>query len=193
MLDIKIILGSTRPNRFSQHAGAWIESIAKGRDDMQVELLDLRNFPMPFYDEPVSPTNFDKDYPNPKVQKWAEKVSKADGFIFVTPEYNHGTSAVLKNALDSVFKEWNYKAVGFVAYGSVGGARAVEHLRLNAIELYMASARTAVHIFEPWNLVDKENNLKGDALKSHEKEAGNMLDELVFFASALKKARKEQD
>lgn len=191
MIKIKIILGSTRPNRFSEHAGAWIDHLARARGDMEVELLDLRDYQLPFYNEPISPSYILGEYPNGDVEKWAKKIREADGFIWVTPEYNRGTSAVLKNALDSVYKEWNNKAVACVGYGSVGGARAIEQLRSNAVELQMLPCRNGVHIFAPWTLVDDENKLKPGVLDAYTESAITMLNNLAFSTSTMKAAREK--
>lgn len=192
MIKIKIILGSTRPNRFSDKPGAWIFEEAKKKANLDVELLDLRDYPLPFYNEPTSPAMVkDGAYPNDIVKKWAAKIQEADAFILVTPEYNHGSSGVLKNALDSIYAEWNKKPVGFVAYGGVGGARAVEQLRAVAVELQMAPIRNAVHIPQPWNLLDETGNLKAGALDSFKPGAEALLDQLVWWAGALKTAREQ--
>lgn len=190
-LKIKIILGSTRRNRFSDKPGNWIFEEAEKKEGVDVELLDLRDWPFPFYNEPISPATVkDGAYPNEIVRKWAEKIRGADAFIIVTPEYNHSTSAVLKNALDSVYAEWNNKPVGFVAYGSVGGARAVEHLRGIAVELQMAPVRSTVHIPQPWNLLDENGNLKSGALDPFKNSAESLLNQLIWWAKALRTARE---
>src|SRR5579872_3399556 len=132
MLKIQVIIGSTRQGRFSEKPAQWIFEEAKKKTGLEVELLDLRDYPMPFFNEPMSPSRVEGKYPNEAVQKWAKKIAEADGYIIVSPEYNHGYPAVLKNAMDSIYKEWNNKSVGFVSYGSVGGGRAVEQLRLVA-------------------------------------------------------------
>lgn len=192
MLKIKIILGSTRPSRFSDKPGAWIFEEAKKKDGVEAELLDLRDYPLPFYNEPTSPAAVkDGAYPNDIAKKWAAKIGEADGFIIVTPEYNHGTSGVLKNALDYIYAEWNDKPVGFVAYGGVGGARAVEQLRGVVIELQMAPIRSAVHIPQHWNLLDEKGNLKDGALDPFKRAAGALLDQLAWWAAALKTAREQ--
>lgn len=188
-LKIKIILGSTRPNRFSEKAGQWIFDIAKQRDDMDVELLDLRDYPLPFFNEPSSPSYVRGDYPNEIANKWARKIAEADGFIIVTPEYNHGYSAVLKNALDYIYKEWNNKAVGFVAYGSVGGARAVEQLRQVSVELQMTPIRNSVHIPAHWNFLAEDGSLKDGALDIFKTAADEALKQLAWWSEALKSAR----
>lgn len=193
MLKIKIILGSTRQNRFSDKAGAWILEKTKKRQEINAELLDLRDYPLPFYNEPISPSMVKNgEYADEVARKWAAKIGEADGFIIVTPEYNHGVSGVLKNALDHIYAEWNNKPVGFVAYGSVGGARSVEHLRGIAVELQMAPIRNAVHIPQPWNLLDEKGNLKDGALDSFEKNADAFLDQLLWWTKALKIARENK-
>lgn len=132
-VNVKIILGSTRQGRFSDKPGLWILEKAKERKDIDAELLDLRDYPLPFYNEPISPSVVKNSaYSSEFAREWAEKIKNGDAFIIVTPEYNYGISGVLKNSLDSVYAEWNNKPVAFVAYGAVGGARAVEHLR-NAV------------------------------------------------------------
>ncbi|MEK7106710.1 MAG: NAD(P)H-dependent oxidoreductase [Patescibacteria group bacterium] len=192
VLKVKIILGSTRPNRFSEHAGRWILENAKKIAGVEAEILDLRDYEMPFFNETVSPSYKQAPYKNEAVERWTRKIAEADGFIIITPEYNHGPVAVLKNALDYIFKEWNNKPVGFIAYGSVGGARAVEQLRLIAIELQMAPVRNAVHISAPWELVDEKNNLKSGALDSYKSAAEELLNQLVWWTKALKVARETQ-
>lgn len=189
-LKIYIILGSTRQNRFGEQAAQWVFDRAKKREEFTVELIDLRNLDLPFFDEPVSPSSNKGKYDNPKAKEWAEKIGKADGYIWVSPEYNHSYSAVLKNAIDYVYPEWNKKAVGLVSYGSVGGARAVEHLRGVAAELQMVSMRTAVHIPAPWNLLDSNGRFKGNEFNGM---ADLMLDQLSWWAQALKAARSQDE
>lgn len=186
-LKIAVIVGSTRPNRFSEKPAQWIFEEAKKREGVEVELLDLRDYPLPMFEEPVSLSMNPRGQTHPVAKEWSKKIDAADAYIIVTPEYNHGISGVLKNALDYAFHEWHNKAVGFVAYGSVGGARAVEHLRLVAIELHMASVRNSVHIpgsfvfgGAPWNPTE-------DA--SLRKAADGMLTQLLWWAHALKEAR----
>lgn len=192
MLKVKIILGSTRQNRFSDKPGAFIIKEAKKIEKVEAELLDLRDYPMPFYNEPTSPAMVkDGTYQNDIVRKWAIKIRESDAFIIVTPEYNHSTSGVLKNALDSIYAEWNNKPVGFVSYGGVGGARAVEHLREIAIELQMAPIRNAIHISQPWNLLDENGNLKDGALDPYIKASNSFLNQLIWWANALKTAREQ--
>jgi NAD(P)H-dependent FMN reductase len=186
---IGIIVGSTREGRFADHPAKWINEVAGARGDIEVELLDLRDFPMPFFNETTSPAyGPSKDE---VAQRWQKKIASLDGFIIVAAEYNRGPTAVLKNALDYAYTEWNKKPVGFVGYGGVGGARSVEQLRLNAIELQMAPVRAAVHIQIPVYLaVLKE----GKSLKDFEDVLmpNVMLDQLVWWANALKTARDEE-
>ena len=141
---IGILLGSTREGRFSERPAQWIFDLATQRDDLSFEMLDLRTYPLPFFDEPLSPIRAPATHP--VAQCWADKLSTLDGLIIVTPEYNHAPTAVLKNALDYAYAEFNRKPVAFVGYGGVGAARAVEQLRLIAVELQMAPLRQAVHL-----------------------------------------------
>src|SRR6266498_3809460 len=158
-LTIKVIVGSSRANRFSEKVAQWIHGEAKKRADLDVELLDLRDYQLPFFEEAMPPGLARDGYTNPAVVRWRDKVKEADGFIICTPEYNHGYPAVLKNALDYVYFAWSRKAVAFVSWGGSGGTRCVEQLRLVAIELDMAPTRFAVHISNPWFIKDT-NELK---------------------------------
>jgi NAD(P)H-dependent FMN reductase len=142
MTRIGIILGSTRPNRNGEQVAKWVYDTASRRSDAEYELIDLRDYPLPHLDEPLPPSM--GQYHNEHTRQWADKIASFDGFVIVTPEYNHSTSGVLKNAIDYLYAEWNNKAVGFVSYGGVGGARAAEHLRLVAGELQMADVRQQV-------------------------------------------------
>lgn len=188
-LKIGIVISTTRPTRFGHKPAEWVKSIAAERSDMAVEILDLRDYPMPFFDEVASnawvPTT------NEVAQRWQKKVAEFDGFVFVTAEYNHGIPAVLKNALDYAYPEWNKKAAALVGYGAVGGARAVEQLRLIAAELQLATIRTGVYIQgADFMAVWKE----GKDLKevSHlQQGVKDMLDQLVWWTAALKTARQK--
>src|SRR3989440_8009578 len=122
---IAIILGSTRPNGNGEQVARWVLEVASRRRDADFELLDLRDYPLPHLDEPLPPSF--GQYQNEHTKQWAATIASFDGFVVVTPEYNHGTSGVLKNAIDYLYAEWNNKAVGFVSYGGTGGARAAEH------------------------------------------------------------------
>ena len=142
MTRIGIILGSTRPNRNGEQVARWVLSIAAQRTDAEFELIDLRDYPLPHLDEPLPPSL--GDYRNEHTRQWASKIASFDGFVIVTPEYNHSISGVLKNAIDYLYAEWNNKAVGFVSYGAAGGVRAAQELRLVAGELQMADVRQQV-------------------------------------------------
>ena len=147
MTVISVIVGSTREGRFSEKPAKWILDHLKKRDGVDARLLDLRDFPMPFFDQPVTPATPGRPaFENEVVQKWTAAIAQSDGFVFVTPEYNYGPAAVLKNAIDWVYPEWHRKAACFVSYGYAGGARSVQQLRQTVIELQLAPIRSSVHI-----------------------------------------------
>lgn len=192
-IKIQIIIGSTRPNRFSEKPAQWIYGEAKKRKDLDIELLDLRDYPMPNYDEPMSPKMLKGNYKDGIVKKWVRKVGEADGYIIVSPEYNHGYPAVLKTALDYPYYEWNRKAVGFVSWGSAGGARVVEQLRQVAVELQMVPIQPSIHI-PPAVFLAVRNPKEEDAADPYEPLKDRLslfLDELTWWSKALKIARKE--
>ena len=187
---IGIVVGSTRPNRFADKPTQWIEKIARARGDIDVEVLDLRDYPLPFFDEAVSPAWGPSQ--NEVALKWQKKVAELDGFIFIAAEYNRGPTAVLKNAIDYAYNEWNKKAVTFVGYGGVGAARAVEQLRLHAVEVQMAPTRTAVHILMPDFLAVLQQGKKLEEFDHLNQGAQQMLDQLVWWTKALKVARDNE-
>ena len=159
--------------------------IAAQRSDAEFELVDLRDYPLPHLDEPLPPSM--GQYQNEHTRQWAAKIGSFDGFVFVTPEYNHSTSGVLKNAIDFLYAEWNNKAVGFVSYGAVGGARAAEHLRLVAGELQMADVRQQVALsllteFENFS-VFKPGDYNRSALDT-------LLDQVIAWSGALAPLRE---
>jgi NAD(P)H-dependent FMN reductase len=185
MTRIGIILGSTRPNRNGEQVARWVYDIASRRDDAEFELVDLRDYPLPHLDEPLPPSM--GQYQNDHTRQWADKIASFDGFVIVTPEYNHSTSGVLKNAIDYLYAEWNNKAVGFVSYGGVGGARAAEHLRLIAGELQMADVRQQVAIsllteFENFS-VFKPSDYNRASLET-------LLDQVIAWSVALAPLRQ---
>lgn len=186
-IKIKVVLGSTREKRFGEKPAKWIHEEIQKLDGVEAELLDLRDYPMPFFNDSITPGAAKGKYSNVTAEEFAKKIAEGDAFIIVTPEYNHGYPAVLKNALDYIYYEWNKKPIGFVSYGGVGGARSVEQLRQVAVELQMAPIRSAVHISAFWTLVDEKGNLKTDTL---EEKAKNMLSQLLWWARALKAARE---
>ena len=185
---IGIIVGSTRPNRFADQPTQWIEKIAKARGDVEVEVLDLRDYPMPFFNEASSPAWGPSQ--DEAALRWQAKIDSLDGFVIIAAEYNRGPTAVLKNALDYAYNEWNRKAVTFVGYGGVGGARAVEQLRLHAVELQMTPIRSAVHILMPDFVAVLQQGKKLEELEHLNQSAQQTLDQLVWWTSALKAARE---
>jgi len=188
---IKIIIGSTRQGRFGDKPANWVFEAAKKIDGVETELLDLRDYPMQFLSESALPSSLKGNYSDAVVQKWAEKIKEADAYIIVTPEYNHGYSPVLKNAMDHIYGEWNNKPVGFVSYGGVGGARSVEQLREVIIELQMAPIRNSINIPTPWMLVDEKGDLKPGALEPFNDARDKFLVQLLWWTKALKSAREE--
>jgi NAD(P)H-dependent FMN reductase len=186
MLNIGIILGSTRPNRNGEAVAKWVLEQVKGRTDARYELVDIRDYELPLLDEPIPPSQ--GKYSQPHTKRWAEKIASLDAFVFVTPEYNHSTSGALKNAIDFLYREWNNKAAGFVSYGSAGGARAVEALRLIMAEIQIADVRAQV-MFSLFT--DFKNFSQFEPDQRHEPELDTMLKQLVSWASALKGVRAE--
>ena len=183
---IAVITSPARASRFGEKPAKWIYSVAAARADMSVELIDLREYPMPFFDEPAS--NEGVPPKNEAAQHWQKKVAEFDGYIFVTADYNRGIPAVLKNALDYAYPEWNRKAAAYVGYGSVGAARSIEHLRLTCLELQMAPTGTGIHLQGADFLVWQQGkDIK--ELSYLEQNAKAMLDELHWWASALMVAR----
>lgn len=190
-LRLKVIVGSTREGRFSDKAAAWIAGELKKQPSIDVEILDLRDYPLPFFDAAVTPSSKQEPYTQKTVAAFTQKIAEGDAYVMVTPEYNHGTSAVLKNALDWVYQEWNKKPVAFVSYGTLGGARAVEQLRLSAIELQMAPIREAVHIpGEKYFPVLFGKTTPEELFASLTEKAEKMIPQLLWWAKTLKAARE---
>ncbi|GLY47563.1 NAD(P)H-dependent oxidoreductase [Lentzea sp. NBRC 102530] len=187
MTHIGIIIGSTRPGRNGEQVARWVLENAEQRADATFELVDLQDFPLPHLDEPMPPAM--GQYQHDHTKAWAAKIASFDGFVMVTPEYNHSTSGVLKNAIDYLFAEWNNKAVGFVSYGGVGGARAVEHLRLIAGELKMADVRTSVSLSMFTEFRNFSEFVPSDFQVS---TLSTLLDELVTWSGALAPLRDRQ-
>ncbi|MEX0561066.1 NAD(P)H-dependent oxidoreductase [Raoultella ornithinolytica] len=184
---IGIIIGSTREGRFGDKPAQWIYNIAKERADLSFELVDLRDHTLPYFAESVSPAW--GPVSNVEAQRWAQKLDTFDGLIVVTPEYNHGPTAVLKNAFDYAYKEFARKPISFVGYGGVGAARAVEQLRLVAVELQMAPVRNAVHIGMVEFMGIWQQGKQFEDFPHLTQAAGGMLDDLAWWAKALKSAR----
>ena len=188
MTSIAIILGSTRPGRRGEGVAKWAYEIARQRTDADFELIDLADYPLPHLDEPMPPAM--GQYQNQHTKDWAATISRFDGFVFVTPEYNHSTSGVLKNAIDFLFAEWNNKAMGVVSYGVIGGARAAEHLRLIAGELKMAGVRTNVTL----SLITDFVNFTDFAPGAYQGPAlDTLLGEVIAWSEALAPLRKVED
>jgi NAD(P)H-dependent FMN reductase len=188
-LKIAIVISTTRAAPFGHKPAQWIRDIAAERDDMEIEIVDLRDFPMPFFDEVAS--NAWVPSQNAVAQRWQKKIGGFDGFIFVTAEYNHGLPAALKNALDYAYPEWNKKAAAFVGYGSVGGARAIEQLRLVAAELQLATVRTGVYIQGADFMAVWKDGKDLKDIGYLQAGAKDMLGQLAWWASALKIARDQ--
>jgi NAD(P)H-dependent FMN reductase len=185
-----VIVGSTRQGRFSEKPAQWILQRLESRGGIETRLLDLREFPLPFFDQPVPPAMPGRPpYENEMVKKWTAEIARSDGFIFVTPEYNFGPPAVLKNALDWVYSEWNRKAVAFVSYGSALGARSVQQLRETAIELQLAPVRSSVHIPVATLWAHFQGGDVEAGLAALEAPAKSMIDDLLWWSAALKAAR----
>ena len=187
---IALIIGSTRETRFADKPAAWMLKQAQARDDMDVELVDLRDFDLPLFDEAAS--NLWMPSTDERAVKWQQKIGEFDGFIFVVAEYNRSVTGALKNALDQAYNEWNRKPMSAIAYGSVGGTRALEHLRTIAIELQMVPTRNAVHIgggdFFAVHPLGSNNEI--DTIADHLMTSVKAtLDDVVWWANATKAAR----
>ncbi|CAN5723332.1 hypothetical protein BH20CHL4_BH20CHL4_10190 [soil metagenome] len=183
---IQGILGSTRQGRFGETVARWFTDLANKREDMTFELLDLRDWPLPFFDHPKAPTSGEIA---PEARTWSEKIKMADGYVLISPEYNRGYPAVLKNALDHLWYEWNDKPVGLVGYGgAVGGGRALQQLRQVAMELEIVPVRSEVTLVFARKQFDEQGRIKDD---SQIKSANQMLDQVVRYAEALKELRSK--
>lgn len=195
MLRIGIIVGSTRPSRRAALVAEWVDAQARSyaeqeSEPVSFEVVDLADFDLPLLDEPVPAAV--GEYRHLHTRRWAETIGSYDGFVFVTPEYNHSLPAALKNAIDYLFAEWNDKAAGFVSYGLQGGVRAVEQLRLTLAEVKVACVRSQVglglftdfefdDISQPGALVPGEH---------HESVLRRLLDEVTSWARALQPLRE---
>lgn len=187
---IALIIGSTRPTRFADKPAQWMLKQAKARDDMEVEVVDLRDHPLPFFSEVAS--NLRAPSQDPEAVRWQQTIGKFDGYIFVVAEYNHSITGVLKNALDQAYKEWNRKPFTAIGYGGLGGGRAVEHLRGIGVELQMVSTRSAVHIggSDFMAVFPMGGNKAIEEIEASLLPAAKAaLDELVWWAKATMAAR----
>jgi NAD(P)H-dependent FMN reductase len=186
MLRIAIIIGSTRPGRKGEVVGKWAYDIAKKRTDAEFELVDLAEFDLPLLDEPM-PASLGQ-YSHDHTRRWSEKISSFDGYVFVTPEYNHSIPAALKNSLDFLHREFHNKAAGFIGYGAAMAARAIEHLKCVLAELQVASVRNQVGLSM---FTDFESFSVFKPAPMQEKYVNDMLDQLIHWSSALQPLRKK--
>lgn len=184
-MHLQIIIGSIRQGRVAKPVADWAFTYAKQRDDMTVELVDLKNWPLPIFNLPKTPAS--GEYEDELQQRWAKGVERADAYLFVCPEYNHGYSAVLKNALDYVYAEWGHKPASVISYGGVMGARAVEQLRLAMVALQIAPVHNAVNIAGVQKKIEN-GAFTGDP--RDEAQLQNALDDLAWWGNALYWGRK---
>ena len=187
-MRIAIVTGSTRPGRNNIAVARWVLELAAKRRDANFELVDIADYQLPLLDEPLPPVL--GRYSHGHTKRWAAKIASFDGYVFVTPEYNHGTSAALKNAIDYLYAEWNNKAAGFVSYGGVGGPRAVEQLRLVMGNLMVAdvTAQVTLSLF-----TDFENFSVFRPNARHEAELHSVLNQVIAWAGVLKTLRSAKE
>ena len=184
-MKIGIVIGSTRPGRKGGGVGAWVHEIASRRDDAEFEPVDLADYDLPLLSEPTVPSDAGREYATPATQAWSRTIASYDGFVWVTPEYNHGVPAAMKNALDVLWSEWNNKTVGFVAYGFDGGTRAVEQWRMIVAAAFMIAVRPQVAL---QNFADFDGNAF-TPLDRRERELTSLLDHLVRMTDATASLR----
>lgn len=192
MLKIALIVGSTRPGRFADIPVKWLLEGARIRADFKIDVLDLRDHVLPFYEEAVLPPYNGGAYSNPAAEAWRHKIGEYDAFIATAAEYNHGPTGVLKNAFDSAAFEWRRKPIAFLGYGSVGGARAIEHLRGVAIELHMAPIKPEVNIAMEPMLGIMRGGKSFDDYPYLADSRTVVFDHLVWWGNALKAAREAE-
>lgn len=190
-LKIAIVIGSTRPTRFGDLPAKWILNKANERAEIDAEIVDVRDFDLPLFDEIAS--NAWMPSANQNAVKWQNKISEFDGYIFITAEYNRSVTGALKNALDQAYINWNKKVFSAVGYGTVGGARAVEHLRNIGVELQMVPTRSAVHIGGADFAAVHPGFGGTKGISEIEGSIGNsakdMLDQIIWWGNATKAAR----
>jgi NAD(P)H-dependent FMN reductase len=185
-LRVLVVNSTTREDRFSEIVAPWVRTRLESRPELEVDLLDLRDHPLPFFNGPPPAKNA-RLYLSGAVRRFAEHVDRADGYVILTAEYNHGYSAVLKNALDWTFVEWNRKPVSFIGWGNVGGARAIEQLREVAVELELAPLRHAVHVLGTHMTAARSGD--PNALDALEPRLDTLADDLIWWGRALRLAR----
>ena len=194
MTTVSVIVSSTREGRFGDKPAAWIHDHVSKRSGVNARLLDLRDYPMPFFDESIPPAAAGRPpYGHEVVRRWTDAIAASDAFIIVAAEYNFGPPAVLKNAMDWVYPEWNRKPLGFVSYGGASGVRSVQQLRQTAIELQMAPIRSAVHLPQAALMAHFTGGDVGSVLTASDGDAGKLIDDLLWWANALGNARSATD
>lgn len=188
---IKVIIGSTRPGRFGHQPAAWLMDLAKDHPEATYELVDLADIELPLLDEPVpaSAVASPQDYINEHTKAWSDIIGKADGFVFVTAEYNYNIPAALKNAIDFLGSEWRYKPVAFVSYGVGGGIRAVMGLRMSAAQLSMYSLRDEVNFVNYWGQLDESGQLQPTEVQNA--DGHKLLKNIAFWAKKMTAARAD--
>jgi NAD(P)H-dependent FMN reductase len=184
--EIQIIVGSTRPGRLGLPISKWLHKEIDSLDisDVNFEIVDLSDYNLPLLDESNLPAM--QKYENDHSKKWSETIARADGYIIVTPEYNHSVPGAVKNAIDFLFNEWKYKPMAFVGYGSVGGVRSIEQLVNAAVGVNAFPLRDQMHICEPWAAIDEEGNVKSENIKG---DLRVLVDNLVLVANGTKDLR----
>ncbi|MEU4245351.1 NAD(P)H-dependent oxidoreductase [Actinoplanes sp. NPDC026619] len=191
---IQVITGTTREGRLSERVAGWVVRYLTEHTDLEIEQVDLRDHPLPFFDAPP-PAKAPRDYFTAEAARLGSTLDRADGYIVVTGEYNHGYPAVLKNAMDWTFVEWTRKPIAYVGWGNVGGARAIEQLRQVAVEFEMAPLRHAVHILPDTMIAARQSTEPGDtsAFVPLEPKLKLLVDDLQWWAAALRTARRQND
>ena len=193
MSVISVIVGTTRETRFSEKPAHWILEHLKKRQDVDARLLDLRDFPMPFFDQPLTPAMPGRPaFENEAVQRWTAAIGASDGYVIATAEYNYGPAAVLKNAIDWVYPEWRRKPVSFISWGSAAGTRSVQQLRETAIELQLAPIRSSVHIPASTLMAHYQGGDVATGLAELDGPANAMIDDLLWWTNTLKAGRANE-
>ena len=193
MTAISVIVGTTRKARFSEKPAHWILEHLKKRQDVDARLLDLRDFPMPFFDQPLTPAMPGRPaFENEAVQRWTAAIGASDGYVITTAEYNYGSAAVLKNAIDWVYPEWRRKPVSFISWGSAAGTRSVQQLRVTAIELQLAPIRSSVHIPVSTLMAHYQGGDVATGLAELDGPANAMIDDLLWWTNTLKAGRANE-
>jgi len=193
MSVISVIVGTTREARFSEKPAHWILEHLKKRQDVDARLLDLRDFPMPFFDQPLTPAMPSRPaFENEAVQRWTAAIGASDGYVIATAEYNYGPAAVLKNAIDWVYPEWRRKPVSFISWGSAAGTRSVQQFRETAIELQLAPIRSSVHIPVSTLMAHYQGGDVATGLAELDGSANAMIDDLLWWTNALKAGRANE-